>query len=105
MTSCGKQGVEEYHPPCSEHLDHTVDELTAGKECLSSFFYFLFHIHSVCKHGHSTKSYLSRHGIHATLMSDNGSQLDCPQMKELSESYQFCNLHYPQSNGLVERNV
>ena len=58
---------------------------------------------------YSLKSIFSCHGIPSILMSDNGPQFDCSEMKTFANNHGFNHItsspHYPQSNGLVERTV
>ena len=55
------------------------------------------------------KSIFSRYGIPEVLMSDNGPQFACSEMKDFATQYQFTHVTssplYPQSNGLAERSV
>ena len=55
------------------------------------------------------KAIFARHGIPVVLMSDNGPQFNCKEMKEFAEAYNFKHVTssplYPQSNGLAERSV
>ena len=55
------------------------------------------------------KSIFSRHGVPSVLVTDNGPQYDCKEMKEFAESYAFKHVtsspYHPQSNGLAERMV
>ena len=52
---------------------------------------------------------LSRHGVPATLVSNNGPQYACWEMQKFAESYGFEHFtsspHFPQSNGMAERSV
>ena len=55
------------------------------------------------------KSQMARHGIPDVLISDNGPQFCCKQIKEFSQKWEFIHVTsspvYPQSNGGVERAV
>ena len=55
------------------------------------------------------KAILTRHGIPATFVSDNGQQFDSQEMRVFADCYGFDHVtsgpHYPQSNGLAERTV
>ena len=55
------------------------------------------------------RSIFSRHGVPEVLMTDNGPQYDCREMKEFATAYGFSHItsspHFPQSNGLAERTV
>ncbi|KAF2883748.1 hypothetical protein ILUMI_22412, partial [Ignelater luminosus] len=55
------------------------------------------------------KSIFARHGIPDVVMSDNGPQFTSRLFKKFSQEWEFrhitSSLLYPQSNGLVERNV
>ena len=55
------------------------------------------------------KSIFSRHGVPSVMVSDNGPQYDCKEMKEFAEDYCFRHItsspYHPQSNGLAERTV
>ena len=55
------------------------------------------------------KQMFATHGIPSVLVSDNGPQYDCAEMKEFAKQYGFCHIttspYYPQANGQAERAV
>ena len=57
----------------------------------------------------ATKEVFSRHGIPKTLFSENGPQLISNEYKQFEKTWDFerdtSSPHFPQSNGLVERQV
>ena len=57
----------------------------------------------------ATKKIFSRHGIPKTLLSDNGPQSIANEYKQFAQTWDFehktSSPHFPQSNGLVERQV
>ena len=54
------------------------------------------------------KCIFSHHGVPSVPMSDNGPQFDSSYMKDFANTYGFEHVtsspHYPQSNGLAEKN-
>ena len=57
----------------------------------------------------SLKEIFATHGIPSVLVSDNGPQYDCTEMKQFAEQYGFHHTttspYYPKANGLAERAV
>ena len=55
------------------------------------------------------KTIFARFGIPATMVTNNGPQLDSQEMKEFAQTYDFHHItsspYYPQANGLAERMV
>ena len=55
------------------------------------------------------KAIFARHGIPSIMISDNGPQYNCKEMREFAGKYNFCHItsspYHPQSNGLAERSV
>ncbi len=55
------------------------------------------------------KAIFARYGIPSVMISDNGPQHNCKEMREFAGKYNFCHLtsspYHPQANGLAERSV
>ena len=55
------------------------------------------------------KEIFATHGIPSVLVSDNGPEYDCTEMKQFAEQYGFHHTttspYYPKANGLAERAV